>query len=75
MESFQCIRCAKTEVCDQIPRRGRICFACHVKTVNIGFTHGKDDFHGPTIKERQDLQVKQAADAGITAEPVGSRWV
>lgn len=75
MESFECIRCSKTEFCDEIPRRGHICFKCHVKTIDFSFTHGKTDFHGPTIKERQDHQVKQAADAGIRAEPVGSRWV
>jgi hypothetical protein len=29
------------------------CFACHVKTVRLGFAEGKDKFHGPTIRERQ----------------------
>jgi hypothetical protein len=29
------------------------CFACHVKTVRLGFVEGKDKFHGPTIRERQ----------------------
>ena len=58
-----------------MPRRGEICFKCHVRTVNLGFTYGKDNFHGDTIKERQDLQVAQAKAAGIDAQPVGSRWV
>jgi hypothetical protein len=39
-------------------------------TVNLGFTYGKEDFHGPTIKERQDKQLADAK-AGINAEPVG----
>lgn len=75
MGSYSCNFCGKIEVCDIIPRRGKVCFGCHLKTVNIGFTHGKDDFHGPTIKERQDHQVSQAEAAGIKAEPVGNRWV
>lgn len=29
------------------------CFACHVKTVRLGFTHGKENFHGPTEREIQ----------------------
>lgn len=29
------------------------CFACHVKTVRLGFTYGKENFHGPTIREQQ----------------------
>lgn len=58
-----------------IPRRGKVCFGCHIRTINLGFTHGKEDFHGPTIKERQELQVAQAKSAGIDAQPVGNRWV
>lgn len=75
MGMFHCEVCNKVEVVDMIPRRGKVCFGCHVKNIRLGFSHGKEDFHGPTIKERQDLQVKQAADAGIKAEPVGKRWV
>lgn len=51
------------------------CFRCHVKGVNLGFTYGKADFHGPTIRERQRQQEAQAAAGGIKAEPVGNRWV
>jgi hypothetical protein len=46
-----------------------------VKNIRIGFTHGKDDFHGPTVRERQQQQVKEATAAGINAEPVGTRWI
>jgi hypothetical protein len=58
-----------------MPRRGPVCFKCHVKNIRIGFTHGKEDFHGPTVRERQQQQVKEAAAAGINAEPVGNRWI
>lgn len=51
------------------------CFKCHVKGVTIGYTYGKESFHGPTIKERQEAQVRDAAAKGINAEPVGTRWV
>lgn len=75
MGMFHCEKCGKVEVVDMIPRRGKICFGCHIRTINLGFTHGKEDFHGPTIKERQELQVAQAKSAGIDAQPVGNRWV
>jgi hypothetical protein len=43
--------------------------------VNIGFTHGKENFHGDTIRQKQQQIVADAAAKGITAEPVGTRWV
>lgn len=75
MGTYNCERCGKLETVDVVPRRGKICFGCHVKTVNVGFAHGKEDFHGPTIRERQRHQEAQAKSAGINAEPVGTRWV
>lgn len=72
--SYLCEKCSK-EVSEEMQRRGSICFACHIKGVRIGFTHGKEDFHGPTIAERQRKTVSDAAINGINAEPVGSRWV
>jgi hypothetical protein len=75
MASFNCLRCESEFTADALPRRGQICFKCHVKTINLGFTYGKEDFHGDTIKQRQDLQEAQAKAAGIKAEPVGNRWV
>jgi hypothetical protein len=75
MASFNCLRCESEFVADALPRRGQICFKCHVKTINLGFTYGKEDFHGDTIRQRQNLQEAQAKAAGINAEPVGSRWV
>ena len=76
MKQIACAQCGKSfEYDEELPRRGAICFGCHLKTIRIGFTHGKEDFHGPTIKERQDAQVAQANANGIDAQPVGSRWV
>ncbi len=72
---ISCDRCSSEFECDEIPRRGPICFRCHVQTIDFGFTHGKSDFHGPTVRERQRQQVEQASAAGIKAEPVGNRWV
>jgi hypothetical protein len=46
-----------------------------VSTIRLGFSYGKEFFHGDTIRQRQQLQEKQAADAGIKAERVGERWV
>ena len=52
-------------------------FRCRVKSVSFGFTHGKADFHGPTVRERvrrQEADIKQAGLEG-RVEPVGKRWV
>lgn len=51
------------------PRRGMICFKCHVRSIRLGFRHGKEDFHGPTIRERQQRIVADAASKGINAVP------
>lgn len=76
MGNIACESCGKSfEFDEDLPRRGPVCFGCHIKTIRLGFTHGKEDFHGPTIKERQDQQVAQATAAGIEARPVGTRWV
>ena len=76
MGTIACETCGKSFEFDDIPpRRGAVCFGCHLKTIRLGFTHGKEDFHGPTIKERQESQVSQARAAGIDAQPVGQRWV
>jgi hypothetical protein len=60
---------------DELPRRGSYCFKCHIRGIKWGYTYGKEDFHGPTVVERQREQVRQAEAAGIKAEPVGTRWV
>jgi cytochrome c5 len=72
--SFTCVTCGKHKD-EQVQRRGEICFACHIKGVRLGFTYGKEDFHGPTIAERQRKTVEDAKINGYNAEPVGNRWV
>lgn len=75
MSEFVCESCARVFYDEELPRRGAICFGCHVKGIYLGFTYGKDNFHGDTIKQRQDQQIQQATEAGRTIEPVGTRWV
>jgi len=72
--NITCKSCEKNFIADEIPRRGEVCFSCHVKTVRLGFTYGKDDFHGPTVRERQHKQVADAAANGVIAEPV-TNWM
>jgi hypothetical protein len=74
MKEFRCLTCLSTFMDDELPRRGSVCFKCHVKTIRLGFTHGKEDFHGPTIAERQRKTVSDAAAKGINAEPV-TNWM
>jgi len=69
-----CKSCEKNFIADEMPRRGAVCFSCHIKTVNLGFTYGKEDFHGPTVRERQRKQVADAAIYGVNAEPV-TNWI
>ena len=72
--SFTCVTFGKHKD-EQVQRRGEICFACHIKGVRLGFTYGKEDFHGDTIRERQRKTVEDAKINGYNAEPVGTRWV
>lgn len=72
--SFVCQTCGKNA--DETPqRRGLVCFGCHIKSIRLGFTYGKENFHGDTIGERQRKTVEDAKINGYNAEPVGTRWV
>jgi cytochrome c5 len=75
MMILDCNQCEKQFEVEEMPRRGSVCFGCHVKTIRLGFTHGQEDFHGPTIKERADKTIADAKINGYNAEPVGTRWV
>jgi len=75
MQDFTCVECGRSFMGEELPRRGEVCFRCHVRTIRLGFTYGKDDFHGPTVRERQAKTVADAKINGYNAEPVGSRWV
>ena len=75
MQDFICRECDKPFQSEELPRRGEVCFRCHVRTIRLGFTYGQEDFHGPTIRERQEKTVADAKVNGYNAEPVGNRWV
>ena len=75
MHVFDCESCGRSFQAEELPRRGAVCFGCHVKTIRLGFTYGQEDFHGPTIRERQAKTVEDAKINGYNAEPIGSRWV
>lgn len=68
-----CDTCFNRFWADEIPRRGHVCFKCHITTVNLGFTYGKETFHGPTIGELQRKTVSDAAANGYEAVPV-TNW-
>lgn len=70
-----CARCEDAIHAQQHPSKHEGCYACKLDTIHLGFTWGREEFHGPTIKERQDKQVADAAEGGIDIEPVGTRWV
>ena len=75
MGTSHCLECYNVFEFDEMPKRGQICFKCHLRGIRLGFTYGKADFHGPTIRERQDKQVADAKINGYDIEPVGPRWV
>jgi hypothetical protein len=49
---MKCSTCERLIESENDIKRG-YCFKCHVKTVRLGFTHGQENFHGPTIREQQ----------------------
>jgi len=75
MGSTNCTDCGELFSFDVMPRRGAVCFRCHIAGIRFGYTYGKQDFHGPTITERQRQIETTNAAKGNTIEPVGSRWV
>lgn len=66
---FNCVQCNGFVSVNEVPRRGNICFKCHVRTVNLGFTYGQEAFHGPTIREQQRKILDDAAKEGRTVVP------
>jgi len=49
---MQCSTCSKPIEAESDIKR-ELCFKCHVKNVRLGFTYGQEEFHGPTVRERQ----------------------
>lgn len=73
MGSMICLNCGKQFNFDVVPRRGQICFGCHIKNVNIGFTYGKENFHGPTLRERERDILQNAERNGVIPEYIGNK--
>lgn len=74
MGTSNCVECDEPVRYDMKPREV-LCFKHKIKHVSLGFTMGKEDFHGPTVGERQKQIVADAAAAGRTIEPYGQRWI
>jgi hypothetical protein len=74
MTNFTCEECSRQFYDEELPHRGAICFGCHIKSVRLGFTYGKDNFHGDTIAEKQRQIMSDAAINGVQAEPV-TNWM
>jgi len=74
MTNFTCEECSRQFYDEELPHRGAICFGCHIKSVRLGFTYGKDNFHGDTIAEKQRQIMSDAVINGVQAEPV-TNWM
>jgi len=49
---MHCSSCSRL-IESESDKKRELCFKCHVKNVRLGFTHGQEEFHGPTVRERQ----------------------
>ncbi len=49
---MHCSSCNRVIDSENDLRRG-VCFACHVKTIRLGFRHGLETWRGPTVREIQ----------------------
>ena len=70
-----CARCEDALHASTHPEMVDGCFACKVDTIGLTYRYGREEFHGPTIRERQREQEEVCARDGVKAEPVGERWV
>lgn len=75
MGSLNCTECGRLFTFDEVPRRGAVCFKCHVKGVTFGFQQGQQMFHDHTIKEQERQIIDSAKKEGRNIEYVGNRWV
>lgn len=76
---LSCEECGSAFHVDEMPNRGAVCFKCHIGGLTFRFIggggYGKRAFHDNTIGEVQREIVESAKAEGITARPVGARWV
>lgn len=42
-----------------------------LRSLAFAFPYGRDQFHGPTIGERKEQQIRESAAAGNAITPVG----
>lgn len=71
-----CESCGDSFTFDVMPKRGKVCFKCHVKGIRIGFSHTKEVFHGPTFAERRAEIEHDAALQGRQIERLPEKaWV
>jgi hypothetical protein len=70
-----CARCEDQRHAVLHPEPVKGCFACKVDTIGLTYKYGREEFHGPTIRERQREQEAVCERDGVKAEPVGERWV
>lgn len=73
MSIAKCISCGTEYNPDGVARLE--CFRCHIRGIRLGFTYGKEDFHGPTVRERQKAHESEMKSKGIDFAPVGRTWV
>jgi len=66
---YNCLECGKSCTAEGAQRRGHICFKCHVRSINLGFTYGKENFHGDTVREKQDKMFADAKAKGMKIAP------
>ena len=66
---YNCLECGKSCTSEGAQRRGDVCFKCHVRGINLGFTYGKENFHGDTVRQKQDKMFADAKANGMTIAP------
>jgi hypothetical protein len=75
MGSLICDDCGRVFTFDVVPRRGAVCFKCHVQGVRFGFQQGQQMFHDKTIREQEREIIDSAKRDGREIEYVGNKWV
>lgn len=48
-------------------------FKAKLRSLSFGFAGGREEFHGPTIRERQNEMIREAAAKGNEITPVGTK--